>query len=119
MSRICKTDIPMDEVHGTWWLFDRWCERNYGKDYHAKLKGIDVITAVRQFAYRNKKVKIVKCSDIADDSHGDKAILVVIPHPSMGKTVIFIPEKSEVQNIFFLYPKREHELLEILNSMTI
>jgi hypothetical protein len=109
----------MNEVHGTWWLFDRWAERNYGEDYATKLKGIDVITAVRQFAYRNKKVKIVKCSDIADDSHGDKSILVVIPHPTMGKSIIFIPEKSDVQNIFFLYPKREKQLLKILNSIQL
>ena len=116
MANTCSVDVPLNEVHRLYWLFDRWCERKYGKDYHSKLFGEKVIEDVRKFVSRNKEIKIVK---VCDDEMGDKAILVIIPHPSMGKTVIFIPEKCQTQNVFFLYDKRESQLIEILKSMQV
>ncbi len=110
-GKVCSTDIPIGEIHHIWWIFDRWCTRKYGNNYHSRLTGMDCVSAIRKFASRNKEVKIQK---VDDNDHGDKSIWVLIPHPTMGVTIITVPEKSDQQNIYFLYPNRINQLIKKL-----
>jgi len=73
MSKLCKLDLAMEDIHGTWWKFDRLFERKYGKEYHQHLRGIKCIYEMRKFQSRNPQVKIVKVCDNYDECFGDKS----------------------------------------------
>ena len=79
-----------------------------------RLIGYDVIEKVEKYIKRYcPEIKIVYC----DDSFYSGSILLLIPHPFHGITIIFIPQTTNIQNQFFLYENHLTSLLNELNKM--
>lgn len=126
-------------VHGTYWKFSAWLVRTYGKGLHGKWKyisvpgskmrlkyrefnkmqlsrrlvGHDVIIRIERYVKRYcPEIKIVPCDDI--DYAG--SILLLIPHPEHGISVMFVPQCTQLQNQFFLYSAHFKALTKALNQ---
>jgi hypothetical protein len=52
-----------------------------------------------------------------DDSIFDGSYLVLVPHPEMGITVIFVPQYSNIQSQFFIYPQHGEALIDAISKM--
>lgn len=75
--------------------------------------GYEAIQKIEKYVKRNKDIKIVKSSDSVFSS----SIIVLIPHPTFGITMMFIPQNSLMQNQMFLYPKEYANLINTLTEM--
>lgn len=138
-------DIKMkaEATHHVWNKLQRWLIRNYGKDLYGpeivtkipqsgrrplvmryknfnelefsrRLSGPDVIERVEKYVKRScPEIKVIRC----DDSDFSGSILLLIPHPLMGVSVIFIPQQSKIQNNLFLYSGHITALINGLNEM--
>ena len=106
----------MKDVHEIWYGFCSYMEQWYfdgqGLDISA-LAGDEAIQHIDDYARDHPEIKIVP----VDDSYFESGILVLVPHPSMGITTIFIPSSSPHQNTFFLYPGHFEMLKIALNQI--
>jgi hypothetical protein len=94
--------------------FDSWLFKNFGKNYNSKLHGIDVMLKVEKYLRKYiPEIKIVRCDDI---EYGSSMILLV-PHPKHGISVMFIPQTTKIQNTFFLYSSHYDCLMKELSEM--
>jgi len=59
------------------------------------------------------EIRIIRC----DDESYSGSILLLIPHPNHGITVMFIPQCTSIQNQFFLYSGHFKQLLQNLSEM--
>lgn len=127
------------EVHRVWHKFSNWLANTYGKDLYSdwiyldpekkfskyrykdfneyelskRLVGYEVINRVERYVKRYcPKIKIVNC----DDELHASSIILLIPHPKFGVTVMFIPQCTGIQNQFFLYPQHLDSLVSALNE---
>ena len=78
-----------------------------------RIVGYEAMTKIRNYAKKNPEIRIVGC----DDSVHASSMIVLIPHPTMGITMMFIPQCTGVQNEMFLYPNHYKMLLDTLNEM--
>jgi len=111
-----KFDDAMKEskrIHKVWHLFEKWLINNYGEKYHEKLIGYEVQLNVEKYIKTHPEIKISYC----DDHHFSSSIMVLVPHFDMGTTIIFIPQNTTINNMFFLYPNHHQRLLENLKTM--
>ncbi len=84
------------------------------KQYDPKgLIGYDVMERVEEYVKTHPDV--VELS--VDDDVFASSDLVLVPHPTMGITVTFIPQCTNVQNTFFLYPNHIENLIKTLKEM--
>lgn len=101
------------------WAFDKKSKKlkktgKMVKQYDSKgLMGYDVMEKVEEYVKTHPDV--VELS--VDDDVFASSDLVLIPHPTMGITVIFIPQCTNVQNTFFLYPNHIDNLIKTLKEM--
>jgi hypothetical protein len=128
--------------HATWYKFSKWLGNTFGKDLY-QWKEMDLPRAkggTKKFKYRDfneaklynrlvgyevqcKIEKYIKrcCPEIkcirCDDSIYATAIILLIPHPAHGITVMFIPQCTSVQNVFFLYQRHCENLIKELTKM--
>jgi hypothetical protein len=126
-------------THSVWHKFSKWMIKSFGNDLYGewqylevekgkKLKyrnfnqftlsqrivGYDIICKIEKYVSRYcKEIKIINCDD---DTHSG-SIILLIPHPSHGITVFFIPQNTKVQNQFFLYESHCKNLIAELNKM--
>jgi hypothetical protein len=125
-------------THGVWHKFSNWLIKTYGQDLHGewlyldninkkykyrlfddaklakRLVGYDVMSRVESYCKRYcPEIKILSC----DDSVHASSTLLLIPHPTMGITVIFIPQCTGIQNQFFLYKRHCENLIDALTEM--
>ncbi len=139
-----KKIFDMKTPHKIWHQFSNFLEKAYGKDLIVKKKipftnekgetkeikynflntaelskklvGIKVIERVTRYINLYcKDIKIVNC----DDESYSGSILLLIPHPEHGITIIFIPQNTTIQNTFFLYPEHSNKLLKELKKMKL
>lgn len=131
------------ETHRIWHKFDKWLTKTYGKDLYGewvrnKIKspdgktitlkyrsfndlefskricGYEVIERIERYVKTHcKEIKIVYC----DDEVYASSIILLIPHPSHGISVMFIPQCTTIQNRFFLYGNHFKMLTEELEKM--
>lgn len=132
-----------NETHKTWIKFSNWLIKTFGKDLHSdweytdvidfdgkvkkvkfrcfnesklstKLIGFEVMTKIEKYVNRYcPEIKIVSC----DDSIYSSSIIVLVPHPTHGITIIFIPQCTTIQNQFFLYKDHHKKLIDALQKM--
>lgn len=131
-----------EKMHGIWYKFEKWLRRTFGKDLYGewvrnrisvdgkshtfryrpfnelelnrRLCGYDVIVRVERYVKRHcPEIKVVHC----DDNHYAGSIILLIPHPSHGISVMFIPQCTLVQNFFFLYSGHYNNLMTELEKM--
>lgn len=126
------------ETHKVWHKFSKFITNNYGKDlyseYHyinvgkkklkyrnfnenelfRRLVGYEVITKIEKYVKKNcPEIRIVNC----DDNVHSGSIILLIPHPKMGISVMFIPQCTNTQNVFFLYKNHYKNLMKNLTEM--
>lgn len=129
-------------IHQYMHKFDKWLKNTFGKDLYGevtkhkfkvdgktkiiktrhynerelndRLCGYEVIERIEKYVKRScPEIKIVRCDD---DVHAG-SILLLIPHPTFGITVMFIPQCTTIQNTFFLYGNHYKMLLSELGKM--
>jgi len=131
------------ETHRVWHKFSDWLIKKYGKDLYSdwkfmefkdnegkkkkikyrnfneyelsrRLIGYEVMKDIERYTKRYcTEIKIVYC----DDSYHAGSYILLIPHPKMGITVMFIPQCTGTQNEFFLYDNHFKMLMDELNKM--
>lgn len=129
-------------IHRTWHKFNKWLRKTFGSDlyqppiknkfkingktktiktypfdkmeFQKRLCGYEVIERVERYVKKQcPEIKIVNC----DDDHHAGSILLLIPHPEHGITIMFIPQCTYTQNVFFLYDNHHKKLIEELEKM--
>ena len=100
-------------AHKIWHKFDDWLTETFGGNYNSKLIGYDAQCKIEKYAKDNPAIRILCC----DDDVFASSILVLIPQPTRGITVKFIPQCTEIQNTFFLYDRNYEKFIETLNEM--
>jgi hypothetical protein len=137
VKEIKKTMKEIEEVHKIWKKFHRFLINKYGEDCRTKptvytfgkkkveigglnefklskkLVGYDVMQDIEKYAKRNPDIKVIRC----DDAVYASSMIVLIPHPKHGITMMFIPQCTEIQNRMFLYKNHFDWLMEELNKM--
>ena len=131
------------EIHRIWHKFDKWITNAYGSDLYGdwirnkikttegktktlkyrhfdetefakRLCRYEVIERIERYVKTHcKEIKIVYC----DDETYSSSIILLIPHPMHGITVMFIPQNTSIQNRFFLYGNHFRMLQEELDKM--
>ncbi len=105
----------IDEMHKTWYKFcEKFGEGSLG-DSFPNLCGGDKMDEVEEWAKDFPEVKITRC----DDNHHAGSLLVIIPHPKHGITILFIPQLTSEKHYFFLYPSQQEALVQALCSIKI
>ena len=100
--------------HLIWHKFDNWLLENFGRNYSSKLHGSDVISKIEKYLKKYiPQIKIVRC----DDAEYSSSIVLLVPHPKHGITVMFIPQTTEIQNQFFLYSSHFDSLIKEMSEM--
>ena len=127
-----------NNTHKVWHKFSNWLVRNYGEDLHGewqsmeiddkevkfrsfndlelsrRLVGFDVIVRIEKYIKKYcSDIKIVGC----DDADYSSSIILLIPHPKHGITMMFIPQCSTIHNRMFLYGNHYKQLMTALEEM--
>jgi hypothetical protein len=132
------------EIHRIYHKFSKWLVNTFGKDLKTKRKvkftlqdgkkktftvidyndrelekrisGYETIVKIEKYVKRScPEIKIVGC----DDAVHAGSILLLIPHPDFGITVMFVPQCTMTQNKFFLYGNHFKMLQEELEKMKV
>ena len=93
--------------------FEKFLIEMLGENYNSYLFRYKAICKIEEYAKNNPEIKVVHC----DDDVFASSIIVLIPHPTRGITVKFIPQCTELQNTFFLYDRSYEKFIETLNEM--
>lgn len=130
--------MDVEGVHRVWHKFSNYIVRTFGKDLHGEWQYLDI--GGKKFKHRSfddyklsqrlvgykTSVRIKKWIDryapeiqvvVCDDSVNATSHILLIPHPSHGITVIFIPQCTAIQNQFFLYKGPYNDLMKALINM--
>lgn len=91
----------------------QWYHDDEGNFDSHELIGYEAIERVEEYVVLHPEIKIAFC----DDDVFSSSVIVLIPHPEMGTTAIFIPQCCSTLNQFFLYPNHLEYLLERLNEI--
>ena len=106
-----ETDSLTTKIHGIWHKFCKWTDDNFNCDPY-ELSGYGAICKVEEYVKENPDIKIVPC----DDAVYSSSIVVLIPHPHHGITVLFIPQNHNKRG-FFLYDCHYEKLMEEMKKM--
>lgn len=87
-----------EKIHQYYHNFLEFLDEN-GRDLD-DLAGFEDQELVESYASEHPEIKIVG----VDDNDFCSSDLVLIPHPTMGITALFIPQCTTIQNRFFMYP---------------
>ncbi len=126
------------KCHAIWYKFSKFLTNAYGKDlwsgykyldknnkkfkyrnfdsteFNKRLVGYDVMQRVERYINRFcPEIKIIRC----DDAVYAGSIILLIPHPEHGITVMYIPQCTSQQNQFFLYGSHCKALIKGLTEM--
>ncbi len=78
-----------------------------------KLVGYEAMIRIEKYVKKHPEIRLVTM----DDDVFSTSYIVLIPHPTMGITMIIIPQCTTVQNVAFLYPMNAHDLIEEIAKM--
>jgi len=110
----------INNPHAVWHKFSNWMVKTFGNglrelELSRKMTGYETMCKVEKFIKKKcPEIKIIICND----SIYSGSYLLLIPHPTKGITIMFIPQCTEVQNQFFLYQNNYQELVNALNEMS-
>ena len=92
-------------------------KRKYRTYDGTKVYGHGAMQHIEKFVNKHPGIKIAWCDD---DVHATSR-LVFIPHRTnkdwMGVTVLFVPQCTNIQNKFFLYPEHVNDLIKTLREI--
>ena len=94
---------------------NKWKFRSFDENKLAeRLVGYEVMKRVRRYVEKYiPEIKIISC----DDETYSGSIILLIPHIKHGITILYIPQCTNIQNQFFLYPEHYKSLLKGLKEM--
>lgn len=114
---IKELDEKSERLHRIWWDFSNYMKEWYsGVDDRLDVEqiiGDEASERVYEYIKTHPEIKIVPC----DDNHFMSSDIVLVPHPTMGITVIYIPQCCSSINQFFLYPGHMNCLIEAIEEM--
>ncbi len=108
-------DSEIDNTHQIWHDFCEMFGEGETGDGFYNLCGDEKMTQVEKWAENYPEVVITRC----DDNHHAGSLLVLIPHPTMGITIVFVPQATYSKDYFFLYPNHQKALIKALKSIKI
>ena len=80
-----------------------------------KMIGYPAMCRVDAYVKKHPEIKVVS----VDDAFHASSSVVLVPHPKMGITAIYIPQCATNElNHFFLYPTHARPLVEAIAEMT-
>jgi len=110
------------------WYFEYYFENKFDKKSGEFVKGkrqLKVFSSenlvgyiaqkrIEKYVESHPEIKIVRC----DDSVFSTSIIVLIPHPTMGITFLYVPQNNtNIKNELFLYPDHSEMLIKELIKM--
>lgn len=105
-----KPDDQYTKIHGTYWKFTKWLERICkGKSP----VGYTIMCKVEKYVKTHKEIQLT----YVDDDNRSTSLIVLIPHPTHGITILYIPQTTNVTNTFFLYENHSKWLIKTLTKM--
>jgi hypothetical protein len=121
MKNVIVKKLPTNNVHASWNSFSNYMKRWYYEIINNKkvfssenMTGYIAQKRVTNYAKKHPEVKVLFC----DDSVFSSSIIVLIPHPTMGITMIYIPQNNtKIRSELFLYPDHSKKLIEELTKM--
>ena len=129
-----------EKSHKIWHKFQKWLSNTYGKDLFSdwiyldptkkltkykyksfnegelakRLIGYEVMERVEKYVKKHcPEIKIVYC----DDALHASSLILLIPHPKHGITLLYIPQCTSIQNQFFFYENHLKSLIEGFNEL--
>lgn len=113
-----KVNDNAKKVHGTWYRFTSYAMKIVNTtewyDCTEKLVGYDVSIKLERYCKKYlPEVKIVFC----DDDVYASSVIFLIPHPTHGIRLVYIPQCTEIKNVFFLYESYFKQLNEALKEL--
>ena len=118
LNRILK---KAETYHKIWWDFcDHFKKWYKGKDkeFNSELMargGYEAMERVRKYATTHSDIHFDGC----DDTLAMGSMIVYIPHPKHGITVIYIPQNCRDINEFFLYHTHALKIANTLNNLIV
>lgn len=107
----------VNRLHHIWWDFSNYMKQLYSNgngDFDSEqMIGSDASDTVYEYAKTHPEIYIVPC----DDSYFMGSDIVLIPHPEMGITAIYIPQCCNSINKFFLYPGHIEHLIKTIEEI--
>jgi hypothetical protein len=102
-------------IHAIWHDFcEKFGEGTMGDNFY-NLCGHEKMEEIEEWAKKHPEVIITRC----DDNHHDTSYLVIIPHPTHGISIVFVPQATYSKDYFFLYPNHQKALIKALQSIEI
>jgi hypothetical protein len=95
-----------DRKHRHWWDFCAGVDNDFEN-------GSESMEKIEQYANEHPEIVVCGCDDQAFASSD----LVLVPHPDMGITVLYVPQCSGGWAQFFLYPGHLSRLIDALTEM--
>lgn len=112
-----------DDIHRIWNKFYDWALLTFGSDIkdttntydlYSRFVGYEVIEKVEIFVRDEcPEIKIIWC----DDEIFSSSIILLIPHPKMGISMIFIPQNTMTQNVMFFYENHMEQMINAINEL--
>ena len=95
-----------DRKHRRWWDFCAGVDNDFDN-------GFESMEKIEQYANDHPEIIVCGC----DDQSFSGSDLVLVPHPDMGVTVLYVPQNSGSCAQFFLYPGHLSNLIDALTKM--
>ena len=90
-------------------------KRKYREFDCTKMAGHLAMKRVDAYAKKHPEIRVV----MVDDAYHASSSVVLIPHPTMGITAIYVPQcATDEKNQFFLYPSDAKPLARAIGEMT-
>lgn len=103
--------------HKIWYAFcehfKKWYHDDGGNFTSIDMIGFKAMCRVEKYAKNHPEIKIVQCDDYVFAS----SLIILVPHPKMGITFIFIPQCTTIQGELFLRPENINRLIDNLITL--
>ena len=106
----------MKNIHKIWHDFNKFVTAKLGLNSvnDINFSGYDIIEQIENYVNTNKQIKLIW---VYDSVHASSIILLV-PHPTFGITILYVPQCTTHQNEFFLYQQNRKTLMSELQTMS-
>ncbi len=109
---------PNDKTHKYWYAFTEHFGNLYGFGFDGnvlseKMSGYECMNELDKYVKEHPEVVLVP----TDDSVFASSYFVLVPHPDMGITIVFVPQCTTIQNQMFMYSRHSDILIEEITKM--
>lgn len=105
-EQFSELEAATEKKHRIWWDF----KNAFDDDFDG---GSELMDEIEKYTIDHPEIEICGC----DDASFAGSDIVLVPHPDMGITVLYIPQLSGNSAQFFLYPGHLQNLIDTLIKM--